>query len=546
MSKQDRLARKFFVSISIALLVTWLTSCGGASDGNPQSTAPRKQADRLVYPLYVDIKDWDPATAFSSELIVLLNVYETLLRYDGSVAGGRVVPGLAEKWSRSKDGLSWLFQLRHGVSFHDGEPFNAIAAKQSIERTQRLAQGAAYIWDAVDAIDVVSEYELKITTKVPAPIDLIAASQYGAWMVSPKAAALGPSWFAEGRSAGTGPWQVVDWQRGQQVSLRRFDNYRQGWHDRQFREISMPVVSEVATQLQMLRAGEADFVAPAPVTMLDSLRKLDSVTVSLIPSWTNQQFLLNTSRYPTDNLKFRQAIMHAWDYKSVVQGVLENTADIAHGPIPPGIWGRASDLPIPEFNLDRAAQLLVASGIPKEDWRLKAAYVGSSQEYAHALLLLQYNLGKLGVDLELRPGPWGVIWDEARRLSAAPHLQSMTWWPTYPTPSDWLVGLFRTQSQPLFNLSHYSNPAFDRLVDEGREMEGSDREAAAQRYRQAQKILAEDAVAVFYADLKARLVHRSEIVGLKPNPAYAAVEFYSLRYTSNDPSFSADESDHDG
>ena len=104
----------------------------------------------------------------------------------------------------------------------------------------------------------------------------------------------------------------------------------------------------------------------------------------------------------------------------------------------------------------------------------------------------------------------------------------MTWWPTYPTPSDWLVGLFKTEKKTLFNLSHYSNPTFDKLVDEGIALEGQNREAAIAKYREAQRILMDDAPAIFYADIKTRVARRADIRGLEVNPAYNAVFFYRL------------------
>ena len=105
----------------------------------------------------------------------------------------------------------------------------------------------------------------------------------------------------------------------------------------------------------------------------------------------------------------------------------------------------------------------------------------------------------------------------------------MTWWPTYATPSDWLTGLFKTEEPANFNLSYYANPKYDALVDEGAELEAVDRVAAIERYQAAQRLLIDDAVAVFYADLKERVVHRADLQGVAPNPAYNTIFFHQLR-----------------
>ena len=91
-----------------------------------------------------------------------------------------------------------------------------------------------------------------------------------------------------------------------------------------------------------------------------------------------------------------------------------------------------------------------------------------------------------------------------------------------------MVGLFRTEEKALFNLSHYSNPEYDKLLNAGIELEGSDRQKAIENYAEAQAILMDDAVAIFYADIKQRVARASDIKGLEANPAYAAVFFHNI------------------
>ena len=95
-----------------------------------------------------DIKDWDPAIIYSSEVRIMLNVYETLVKYDS--ATGTVVPHLATEWGVSDDGLTWEFKLRQGVTFHDGTAFNAAAAKASLDRIIEIGMGGAYNWGTVE------------------------------------------------------------------------------------------------------------------------------------------------------------------------------------------------------------------------------------------------------------------------------------------------------------------------------------------------------------------------------------------------------------
>ncbi len=484
--------------------------------------------DTLVYAAYADIKDWDPSVAFSMEIVMLLGVYEPLVWYNPPGYVKQLRPALATSWEKSSDGLTWTFHLRKGVKFHDGEPFNAAAVKYSIERTMKMKKGAYYIWSAVKAIKVVDDFTVQFILKEPAPIDLIASSQYGAYIFSPKSAEKGTDWFMQGHDAGTGPYRVASWEKSQQVVLKKFDDYWGGWTGNHFDRIIIKVVLEKSTQAQMIKSGEADFASLVPVDTLQALKKAPGVEVLTPNSWKNSMFLINTQKFPTDNIKIRKALCYAWDYDAVIKSIYNGLASKGDGPVPKTMWGHNPNLPKYDFNLKKAAQLIQESGIPRDKLKLTLAYIATSQEYENCAQLLQANLARIGVKLELLPGPWGTIWEKAKNLKTAPNLQSMTWWPTYPTPSDWLLGMFKTEKKTLFNLSHYSNPKVDALIEKGQKMEGIDRAAAIKAYEEAQRLIVEDAPAIFYADIRSRIVKRASVRGFSVNPAYSGLFFYQL------------------
>lgn len=482
----------------------------------------------LVYAMYADIKDWDPSIASSTEVIMLSNVYEPLVWYTKNGGKQLFTPGLATSWSVSKDGKTWTFNLRENVKFHDGTPFNSTAAKASLERTKKLGKGSAYIWGAVEAISAPDANTLIIKTKVPAPVDLIASSQYAAYMISPAAMEKGTDWFNQGNGAGTGPYKIRQWNRGQEVILDRFEGYWGGWKPKQFGRVNLKIVQEAATQVQMIRSGEADFITLPAADLVKTLASDPAIAVDRGPSWKNTQLLINTKKVPTDNVKFRQALTYAWDYATVVNSIYEGGAKPSIGVIPATMWGHSRQLKMPIFDLARAKQLVDGSGVSAQDRRISIAYISTSEEYKNSLLLFKSNLEKIGVQVDLKPGPWGKIWNDAKGQQSATNLITMTWWPSYATPSDWLIGLFRTESPTDFNLSNYANPAYDQLVNDGVALEGTDKTEAAAKYAAAQQLLIDDAVAIFVADLNGRAIYRKDIKGFTLNPAYDAVLFYGL------------------
>jgi peptide/nickel transport system substrate-binding protein len=171
-----RLIRNFCLALP-ALVAAYGLSLPAASPA---------RAETATYAMYGDVKDWDPSIAFSLEVMMLANVYEPLLWYNPPGSDQQFTPALATDWSVSDDGLTWTFNLREGVTFHDGAPFDAAAAKASIDRTLEMKKGAYYIWASVEAIEAPDAQTLVIRTKTPQPIDLIASSQYGAYMYSRK------------------------------------------------------------------------------------------------------------------------------------------------------------------------------------------------------------------------------------------------------------------------------------------------------------------------------------------------------------------------
>ncbi len=497
---------------------------------------------KVVYAMYTDMKDWDPATAFSLEVMVLGNIYEPLHWFVADSNGQyHFRPALATRYERSADGLHWTFYLRKGVWFHDGQPFNARAVKKSIQRVQRLNQGAAYIWNAVADMDTPNDTTIVFHLNYPAPLDLIAAAQYSAWIVSPAVADCTTAFFQQGRAAGTGPYQLESWEPGKRIVLRKFPQYWGGWEGKHFSAVEFRLVADAATRVQLIRRGDVDFAGLIPVENIAAMRHMPELEVQVVPSWRNMMFLLNTQKPPLNNLYLRKAIVHAFDYRAAVDYVLEGMATRAVAPVPQFMWGHGENLPMPDFDLNKAQHYLQQSGLDPRQIHLTLKYVASVKAYEQCALMLQQNLAKLGIDLDLQPGLWNVIWEQARQLETAPHIISMTWWPTYPTPGDWLKGLFHTQNPNLFNLSYYHNPRFDSLVDAALQLEATQRPKAIQLYQDAQRLLVQDAVGNFFADLMVRFVKRRSVSALHPNPAYEMIYFYTL-YRRDPESWSASSS----
>jgi peptide/nickel transport system substrate-binding protein len=474
-----------------------------------------------------DIKDWDPAVLYTTEVRKLRNIYETLTVYNKHT--GRADPKLATSWRVSNDGLTWTFKLRKDVKFHDGIAFNATVAKANLDRTITMGKGPAYIWESVDSISAPAAYTLVIRTKYPVPIDMVATSQYGAYMMSPAAIKKGTDWLMAGNAVGTGPYKLTQWAKSQQLVMEKFDDYWGGWSGGEFDRVIYRLVVEISTQVQMLRGGEASVViGTAPPDMLNKLKKDPKLQVSVFDSWINALLSINSKLYPTTNKKFRQALTYIMDYAAIAGDIYGGYGQVPKSCVPQTMWG-AGQFDVAKQDLSKATRLLKESGIPRKDWKVTYhAYTGR-QEIMQIAEMYQALASQVGVKVELKTGEWGVLWDKQKKLESSANMFGHLFWADWPTPAGWLTPLWHSEDPVILNLSHYNNPEYDRILDAGVVLQGTDRKAAIEKFREAQKIVYDDAVAMCLVDMKKTILHRSEIKGVDYNPAYEFVDVYKLR-----------------
>ena len=258
--------------------------------------------------------DLDPSSGFSNENVVMANLYETLTYY---ALDNTTQPKLATGWEVSEDGLGWTFELREGVTFHDGTPLTAAAVKASLERTLDLGLGAAFILDPIETVEVVDDLTVKFNLKYEAPLDLILSSGYGAWIMSPAAVTQDGGWFNAGNDGGTGPYTLSTYSPGESLVLRAYEDYWGGWEEGQFGTVVFDVVEEPTLREQMIRSGDADFTYNLPFDSYAALASQDDLVVDTTPSFQMLYGLLNTQQAPLDDLRVRQALNYAFPYEVV-------------------------------------------------------------------------------------------------------------------------------------------------------------------------------------------------------------------------------------
>jgi peptide/nickel transport system substrate-binding protein len=485
------------------------------------------RSEVFVYAHPTTFPDLNPATSYSNDLVVMANCYETLTFYNAPGSSEVLSPKLATSWESNADSTEWTFKLREGVTFQDGEPFNAEAVKYSIEKIKELAIGASYIWDAVSEIQVVDDYTIKFVLSYAAPLDLVASASYSAWMFSPKAyEEQGADWFNEGHCAGTGPYTIESYERGARLVMTRFDDYWGGWQESQFKKVVFELTEDPVVLQQKIESGEADFTYSVAPDNLPALEARDDLVVYRNPSFVNLLGLYNTVKPPLDDPMVRQALSYSFPYDQLMQGVMTDRATQAYGPVPVEMWGSSTDLPQYHYNLDKAKQLLSDAGYPDGGFKLLYTFATGDLDEQQVGELWKAELAKLGIELEIQGLNWEAQWDLGKSdPQKAQDIFVMYWWPDLISPYSFLYSMFHSEDETLFNLAYYKNPEFDAMIDQANEITGADREKATQMFIDAQKILIDQAVAIFYYDVADVHIARADVKGYVDNPAYPHVAF---------------------
>ena len=469
---------------------------------------------------------WDPSDTFSNEIIVINNIYEQLIRYDP--IKDEYIYLLATSFDASEDGLVWTFKLREGVKFHCGEEFNADAVKYCIERTMERGQGASFIWDPVEEINVKDKYTVEFKLKYPAALDMVVSAGYTAHMFCPKCAEeKGHDWFVQGNACGSGPYMLEYWERGNEVVLTKFEEYWGGWSDNKFDKAIVKMIPESGTRRQMLEVGEVDIVDTLPFEDLQALESNPDIDVVTTPSFQNMICLINMEKPPLDNKLVRQALSYAVPYDDIVKHVMSGYAEQSRGPIPKALWGHNSALFRFEYNLDKAKELLKEAGY-EDGFKLLLTYKSGDENERKASELLKSELKELNIDLEIRGMPWEPQWEMAKSTNPKDRqdLFVMYWWPDYADPYSWLNSLFHSEDTIVFNLAYWKNERYDSLIDEANRISGADRAKAIEHYGKAQEIIMEDIPAIFFFDQQFARAKLKSIKGYYDNPLYSHVVFF--------------------
>jgi peptide/nickel transport system substrate-binding protein len=497
--------------------------------------AAAQPAGTLVVGLVAEPVNLDPAqvTDLNSNRVGR-RVVETLVTFPDEST--QVVPGLAESWTISKDGLQYTFKLRSGIKFHDGTPLTAEAVKFSIERqinpehpAHKLGKYpfANFFFGNVKAVEALSDERVAFLLKEPRASFLAILTAGAASIVSPTAVMkTGPDYPLQ--PVGTGPFKFASWDRGQRVVLEKNPAYWK-FPVKVDRVIYRPIVEDQARLTELL-TGSLDVIVGVPPDFVGQLESGGKASV-LKQVGAHVWYLgINNQKKPFDDKRVRQALNYAVNKDAIVRDVLKGTGTPSRGPVLPNTWAADAALKAYPYDPERARKLLTEAGYPNGfSTTLWVPESGSGMQSPVAMsTVMQSNLKAVGVNVALQTMEWGAFLAKLR--SKEQELFALSWMAGTEDPDMVLYPLLHssqwTPNGP--NRALYKNPRFDDLLQQARLT--TDQARRASLYKDAQRILVDDAPWVFVDhEIQIAALGR-RVQGFKLHPSFdLRVETISLK-----------------
>lgn len=349
--------------------------------------------------LWLDALTLDPGNHRSRETeTILRNMYDGLLTRDNAM---KVVPELAASWTQP-DLTTYEFKLRPGVKFHSGDELTAEDVKFTFDRMiqKNMIDGKssprAGLLGPMQEITVVDKYTVRFKLEKPWAI-LPAMLPFQEVVSKAFAQRVGDKAMAT-QVNGTGPFKLVEWRRGDSITMERFAGYYGGSPDippmgpAKADRVIFKIIPENSSRVAALLAGDVDIATEVPVHMIRQIEGSKNAEVVKVRSTRTFFVSLNNTKPPFDNPLVRKAANHALNKKLLIEKVLQNTATPVNAVLSPDAFGFEASLVSYDFDPAKAKQLLAQAGYPNGlDVTLDVD--GAFAETAQAIGLLLTRVG---------------------------------------------------------------------------------------------------------------------------------------------------------
>ena len=476
----------------------------------PDAPTPQEAArgGELTIALMDEATSLDPHRVHDAAAYrVIENLYSSLMRHTDTL--GEVEWDLLSSYQASEDYRIFNLTIREDAYFHEtGRNVTAEDVKYSLERI-RDVRGASAL-GPLEEIQVTGEHALTLHFAEPMTplINYLADPMWA--IVDRQVVERQPEQRLERVGAGSGPFRLEERSPGQRTVLVRDENYYVQGLPYLDRVIYRPIPDDTSRTVALVR-GDVDIVLDVPVSQLGRLQDRDDVILQGTPGTFWEYIGINTDVSPFDDVRVRQAIAWAVDRDAVNRSVHRGAAQPTYGGfIPPGHWAHLDEAIYGEPNLERARTLLAEAGYA-DGFATEIIVNADRESQWQAAALIRQMLAGIGIDATVSRIPAGNFFS---RLGNSEFEMTVVGWVGLADPDERLYEIFHSNGP--YNQQNYHSPRVDELLEEARRVD--DEQQRGHLYRQAQRIIAEEAPVVFLYLNEQLSGYRANVQGFEVHP----------------------------
>ena len=419
-------------------LIPSLISCSGGGAPTPKNDMESIIRYGIDWPTY-----YDPAVGSSGSCqIAQVNIYDPLVfpNIDSTVK-----PHVATGWTASGDGLTYTFKIRKDIKFHSGNYLKASDVAFSMNRLLTIGEGASHLYKEVVSDCSATDGETFVM-KLNHPYGPFVTTLTRLFVVEEALVMqhldksvntygeygdYGKTWLLT-HDAGSGPYKTKEFKLEEYLLGEQFPDYFLGWAKDAPKYFMMSNMIDPVAQRTAFANKELEISSNLlPQETYAELEKMGG-RIAKTPSAGTWSIYLNTKTAPTDDVYFRKALAHAFDYNTLTTSIFPGRATVT-GPVNSSLFGKNRELSGYKYDLQKAREMLAQSKYANEPgkWVVSMAWCAEVPEQEKISLMFQATLKELGITLEITKTPFSVMTAHAQTIETTPNASIVQWSPNF-------------------------------------------------------------------------------------------------------------------